>query len=407
MQRLLPALLILLIASCDSTSPVDRPVAAEQGHSLSTFPSFKLQNDQFSVRVSGWGYITNLALNKGANRQQGIVGISPIWLAANQNGAKAVMPMFSEFPLAKQEYDNDSTGFFVLSADSLDRVIANWPTNLGAPSMADGTPLMMGDRMVWGAFRQSTSNQFPIEGLRLGMSVFLYDEGLESRYAFHRYDIVNDGDAVIDELYIGYGTDTDLGYTFDDFNPECKDLDYWKNQSGFDRLRRFNYFYFSKHDEDGDLPDHCYGLLHGFAVLPLTDHARLGDNLLASRIWRRNAPNTIYPDYSENLLTTHESILWALQGKSYTGEPMINPITGQTTLFAFDGDPTDRTGWIDERNDVRSMVSFQPVSLQPGEKISFVVAHFWAEAPSLEDGLSELQDKHAFVVYNPRLWDFQ
>jgi len=402
-------LICLILAGCDS-STMDRSIDETEpivfNHELSIFPNTTLQNDLVVTGASEWGSLNGIALKKSGRDRRHTLTAGFIWLAVNQNGPRAAVPYFSHFPLAQQEYADDSTGFFVLTQDSLASTISNWPSDLGAPSQLDGSPLLMGDQMAWSVFRMAESNQSPVENLMLGMTVFIYNSGPESHYVFHRYDIQNKGDAPLVDLHIGYGADVDLSYQFDEANPECRPLSYYQNQTAFNRELQFNYFYFSQLPEDGDLPKYCYGLSQGFAVLPLSSPHSVGSNLLSSRIWRRGQTNTIYPEFAEGLLTTPESVMWALQGKSYLGDSMIDPTSGQPSLFAFTGDPVTQTGWLDERTDVRSMISFQPITLAPGEKTSFVVAYFWTESASMEQAIADLKSKNGYVRLNSQIWDY-
>lgn len=103
----------------------------------------------------------------------------------------------------------------------------------------------------------------------------------------------------------------------------------------------------------------------------------IGSDILASRIWRRDANTTQNPDFSEDRMTSPEMVQFALHGRSVLGDPMFNPVTGKQTNFAFTGDPVTGTGWLEERHDGRSMISLQPITLSPGERASFTVVYFW------------------------------
>jgi len=68
-----------------------------------------------------------------------------------------------------------------------------------------------------------------------------------------------------------------------------------------------------------------------------------------------------------------------LQGLKRDGSSWINPITSNATKFPFSGNPESGTGWImTNGNDRRSMQSFGPVTMQPGDTQSIIVAQMIA-----------------------------
>jgi hypothetical protein len=64
-----------------------------------------------------------------------------------------------------------------------------------------------------------------------------------------------------------------------------------------------------------------------------------------------------------------------LAGLDTAGNAMINPITGKPTKWGLSGDPTAKTGWVDELPQDRfMMISTGPFDLLPGESNTMTIA---------------------------------
>jgi len=333
-----------------------------------------------------------------------------IWLAANQdifraNATTGVTRPIPRFELVPTGSDRD--GVFHITRDSLDSNILNWPVEIGAPVEIDGRPKLYGDQMAWGALQPTSAiegDNASVDGLRIGVSLYLYDQGPLSNAFFVRYDIQNTSSVAISNLHLGFNADTDL-VKYDHFEPLCGPLDEDENHTGYDLQNHITYTYLAPDLSYGPLPEDCYGTVVGYSILEMSQPGGFGEAKLAHRILRRRT-NETFPEFAGGLIVSSEHILLALQGLSPSGGPMIDPSTGSSTLFAFTGDPVSETGWIDDRHDSRSLQSIEPINLGPGEVRSMTVVWLIADGDNLESGINLLKSQFALVMSRRDLWDY-
>jgi len=84
---------------------------------------------------------------------------------------------------------------------------------------------------------------------------------------------------------------------------------------------------------------------------------------------------------------------------------MINPITGNETKFAFNGNPITQTGWIDESLDVRSLLNTNEFSLYPKSTIYLTVVITIAGGNNLENAIINLKNKIDNIRLTTELWE--
>lgn len=335
--------------------------------------------------------------------------LAGLLLATDEAGARAnavgPLPFRNRFTFTQSLVD--SSGYYIVTPDSMDTNISNWPDSTGAPTHSDGRPKMFGDVMAWASFEPVVgegATEASVEGVRVGMSAYLVDEFRMTNMVFIRYDLTNVSDHVIHNMYAAYGGDTDVDIVAQTGHSDCW-AGYWQNQTGYDLERHLTFTYNSPDPALPEYPDECYGFVAGFSILASSSPGNIGSHKLAHRIWRRHG-SQVYPDFSSVQMTTAEIILWAIQGYSYTGEPMVDPTTRNESKFAFTGDPVTQTGWVDERTDIRSMQSLQPFDFVPGETKSFTVVWIFAKGENLEHGLTQLKAYHDIVMSRPDVWDY-
>jgi hypothetical protein len=232
--------------------------------------------------------------------------------------------------------------------------------------------------------------------------VFVFDDARVADMFFVRYDITNRSAQDLEQLRLSIFTDTDLDYNDVGFGSSaCSGYVYTHgNRTGFDLDRRLSYTYSRAEGVPVDEP--CIGIVTGFLIL----ETRLDDGSLiqpgSHRIYRRDSGLERY--FGESSIRDVETAFLAAEGLSSRGEPMINPATGETTKWAFTGNPVDSTGWIDYPNDVRSLLSTESFTLPPDTHAAMTVAWITARRPTLELALLELRRQADLVVDYPYIW---
>jgi len=255
----------------------------------------------------------------------------------------------------------------------------NWPVEKGAPwvdvnndniyNPQDGDhPDIIGDMFHWYVMNDHERwngdllwGTEPL-GVTIRVSMFGFDEyPVLENTVFVKWEIENSGSNEIDSLFIGWWSDTDLGEFIYEF-------------FGSDSARKMEYIY-------NDIYDNYFGydspaLGHIFLQTPLKPS--IGDTALSYG-------NLIYdhknlPMYSSFMFingdpvladpVTAQEVYNCIQGLlTHTGDPVINPITGLTTRYIYDGNPVSGDGWVDPfPGRRRQLSSIGPLSLFPGEK---------------------------------------
>ncbi len=87
-----------------------------------------------------------------------------------------------------------------------------------------------------------------------------------------------------------------------------------------------------------------------------------------------------------------------IQGLKRNGTSWINPITSSTTKFPYSGNPVNSSGWImTSGNDRRSMQSFGPLTVQPGDTQSVIIAQLVASGSTNLQSITSLKTLSAYV----------
>ena len=131
----------------------------------------------------------------------------------------------------------------------------------------------------------------------------------------------------------------------------------------------------------------------------------LGEHKMAHRIIREHSDKA-FPEFHLGAISTPTRLLFALQGLSPFGDPMVDPTTGNPTKFAFTGDPVSKSGWIDDRTDVRSLQSIAPFDLAPSEVRSLTVVWLIAKGKNLKNGLELFRAQYDLIMSRREMWDF-
>ncbi len=404
----LACLLLLILSSCDADS-------SDPGIVLNPGIRIPLFTEILDVSIGSNGEISRALFTPDVSQpnESMSVGLVGLWIAGFQNdGLSANITGLPFSGLNQFEFSrsvSEGGGLYKLSAMEALQNIENWPVQDGAPSRPDGSPNMYGDVMVWGLFRPSNEPNERVHnfsGLNVGMTSFVFQNGPLERTFFFRYDLSNQSQDPITDLHVGFGGDIDLEWNsrLTQAAPcERLELNINDNQNGYNAVKHYAFTYIKPHDADPDLPPECYGVMVGYTVLDMESAGGLSQPKLAHRI----LTEFIGPqEFKETEIKTPTQVLLALQGLSATGQPMVSPVTGEITPFAYTGDPVSETGWLDSRKDVRNLLSIARFDLLPGETKTMTVAVFLAQAPSFAEAVPELENTFDSIMDNRQQWDY-
>ncbi|NHZ85373.1 MAG: T9SS type A sorting domain-containing protein, partial [Planctomycetia bacterium] len=264
----------------------------------------------------------------------------------------------------------------------------NWPVDQGAPWVdvdGDGVydpnvdnPDITGDLFHWYVMNDGNSSEHlslwntPPLGIEVRVSQF--GEGPDSPLKdvmFAKWEIVNTGGNQLDSMYASVWSDPDIGDANDDLvgcDPELN-LGYSYNDFGEDLIY-------------GTAPPAV-----GYVFLQTPIMPALGDTAWVSGdtiLDYSNIPMNAFSMYmrGDDLFGDPET---AQQAYNYmngligmTGQPYIDPTTGQPSTFVFNDDPVTGNGWVDYNyypsGDRRFMMTAGPFSMAPGDTQEVVAA---------------------------------
>ena len=284
-----------------------------------------------------------------------------------------------------------------------------WPVNQGAYTDSSGNPLWLGTRTM---FYSYTDGYPESHGNNAGSTSPLKAVILQTNWAysnvnlrdviFTEFRIINRSNMPWSNAYISIWTDDDLGTSTDD-------------AVGIDTILKMGYTY------NFNAVDPLYGSSPpavGFLTLRNPIVPSPGDTV---RYY--SPPGTlkliVKPNYKEmklssfNLYTNadpyagdpsnYRETYYNLQGLKRNGSAWINPQNSQSTKFPYPGDPVTSTGWTEIGfGDRRSMLSFGPLTMNPGDTQSVIVAQLIAGYSSNLGNISNLRTLANYVkgIYN-------
>ena len=325
----------------------------------------------------------NLFNARLASGECGELFASGLWIGAGVAGSpRGNIVWDGDYPWSNytSKVGDEYIGPYVVTSGHLANEEIDWPTEHGFPVNESEEPVLYGDAMIWSALRsddtvgsESAVLSSPIEGLEMGMSLFAFANEELDRVLFLRWDVTNRSGAVWEGVYVGLYSDTDL--SFEPRRPIG-------NLTGYLPDQGITYTY------PGDLPRDEPHWLSGFAFLTTPTQGVPQHKATSHRVMIKNG----HPDYGEDDFTTAEQILWALQGRTKHGDPMIDPTSDAETLFAFSGDPLTGQGWIDSPpRDVRGMISSGPFSIGPDETKAVFAVWCLSRGENFASALGQLQ----------------
>ena len=263
----------------------------------------------------------------------------------------------------------------------------NWPVDHGAPwvdangdgeyNIEDGDyPDILGDQFHWYVMNDGDAAiHTPLWGtvpmrVEIQTSVFGYNQaGALGNILFTRWVIINKGSTELDSVFVSIWHDDDVGDAEDDFVgcDTSKSLGYTYNEGEDSHYGvevpavGADFFQGPLVQSAGDSAsiltwsaDSSYYVREvlGYKMLPLTSFAKYinGDPLYQD------------PETSEEAYRYMNGLV------GLTGEPFVDPTTGEPSVFVHPGDPVAGTGWIDyDSGDRRYLMTSGPFYLGPGD----------------------------------------
>ena len=231
---------------------------------------------------------------------------------------------------------------------------------------------------------------------------------------FKKTKIINKSGDHLEDVYLSYWTDDDLGNAGDDF-------------VGCDTSLSLGFTYncYNNDENHYETPPPAVGhLMVQGPIVPAssTDSARYDDG------WRKgfkNLPMTAFhfyigasSTYSDPDLGVYPGttqLYYQMQGKIWNGDPVIDPGNGMPTTFSLSGDPVTQQGWYEGDGwpggpwpgDRRYLMSSGPFNMAPGDTQEVVYAIYMAQGTDNINSVTKLKEKAHDLInfYNYELID--
>ena len=385
---------LMALAGCDSAGSSDElrlPPAAS---------AVEIDVNNYVVTLDTTGALSN-GRWESPDGSAGALFTAGLWMASESgDGVDASVIWSGANPTSNytSNWDGDRRGVYYVRPSDVDDAGPNsdWPREHGAPVDADGRPRVYGDAMAWSALTGHRGHlepemMAPLTDVTIRQAVYGYEDAALRDVLFVQYVLANQSQRMISDLHIGFYADTDLSVL------DCQHVG--RNRTGYDVERGLSYTYPEEALDAGERA--CGVVVTGFAFLELPEGS---GGLLGHRIMRKNS--VLNPDFGEESVQEPGQFLFALKGLSNSGLPMEDPSTGTTTRFAFSGNPISGTGWLDEGGDARSLLSVQPISLEPGASSRTTLVLLTARGDSLARALAALGEKLDAVRAAEAYWRF-
>lgn len=254
----------------------------------------------------------------------------------------------------------------------------DWPTDLGAPLNAQGSPRLYGEQTLWSVFNNLDSSaasgwwqsHMPNPGLPVVIHQTIYAQRVSSgdpglvlnNVAFIEWKIVNAGVAPIESAYVSLWTDMDFG-------------DASSNRPAVDTVHQLGYCWQAGRGFTGLPRAVGFVLLHGPAVLSTgSDAVFMGQkrsgyrNLPLSGFW--GILDDSYLDLQFEGPAYSMATAWNIaRGFDKLGNLVVDSATHEVTRFPYGGDPVTGTGWIATRSSGGAGFNMftGPFTLAPGD----------------------------------------
>jgi hypothetical protein len=307
----------------------------------------------------------------------------------------------------------------------------HWPIEAGAPwddVNVDGVytpsfdkPKFIGDETLFyvandldTATSRYAYGSDPI-GLEFQTTIFGFNREDLKDVVFKKYKVINKSNTDVTDMYFTYWADDDMGYANDDFE-------------GFDSTMNMGYCFNGDNNDEGyygtpppavghmivqgpivpassiDSARYDTGWNYGYKNLGMTSSGLILKN---AHGWPNDVPLGVY----EGTLEFYNY----MKGLNRDGSYIINPLTGEQTIWPLTGDPVSETGWYEGAGwpggpvpgDHRYHVPTGPFNLVAGDTQEVVYAIMMAKGTDNINSITKLRELAAHVqeFYNTELVD--
>ncbi|MCX6149795.1 MAG: T9SS type A sorting domain-containing protein [Ignavibacteriales bacterium] len=367
-----------------------------------------------------WGGKVNGVINVNGNTHRN--GLQPGKILSNGLPDTTTKPIYNIWKIRK-DWESLPPGS---ERDAFEYNYNNWPGELGAPyedinhdgqyTKGIDKPKFEGDETLWfvandldSTITHYTYGSEPI-GLEVQATTYGYNRTDDlADVVFKKYKIINKSNSIVEDMYFGYWSDTDLGDGNDDY-------------VGCDTLLNFGFTY-NADNIDGS-GNYGYGTpppALGYLLLQGPKQtSNSSDSAFFNNFWHNGFKNLGMSSFVPNMkgsFWTHDpsqgryegtlQFYNLLNGLRNEGEPMIDPNTGDTTKFGLAGDPVAEIGWYEGKGwppgyditpihypgDRRLMVTSGSFNFAPGDTQEVVYAIIIGRGTDNINSIKVLKDK--------------
>ncbi|MDQ3021980.1 MAG: hypothetical protein M3R36_15620, partial [Bacteroidota bacterium] len=301
-----------------------------------------------------------------------------------------------------QGKDDPLYTIYNITPSSTPEELQNWVTNAvpqGAYLDSLGNPLLLGAQTMFYSYTDgyasshgsSKGSTAPLKAVILQTNWSYSVNGPLSSMSFSEFRIINRSSTPWTKCFIAVWTDDDLGEAGDDAVSVDTLLDLG-----------ITYNYGNNDGQYGAAPPAVgFDYFRGPIVPSVGDTVRYfsppTSTNLVEKINFKELGVTAFNMYTNGLAGASDPVnyiesYYNLQGIRSNGTQWINPVTNQTTNFAFSGDPVSGTGWnMFDGADRRFMQCSGPLVVNPGDTQSIVVGQLIAKGGSNLQSITELK----------------
>lgn len=336
-------------------------------------------------------------------------------LDANGNPPSDCTPYDQIYKITAEDIATfDNTGF-------VSPRLRDWPWHLGAPVIdGDGDPAnynlgggdrpeLLGEMTLWWVMNDRGNVHHSTQSNPMGLEVHVTafsgaGEGDLDNTTFYRYKLIYKGAQRLQDTYLGFFVDADLGNFNDDY-------------VGSDSTLGIAYIYNADNDDEGQYGANPPALGMAFLQGPLATTDGVdndNDGTIDEADERMKMTTAIFFNNSGGLQgdpQTGIDYYNYMRGRWKDGQPFTFGGDGRNfsttpTRFAFSGDPVTNSFWTEGNadgagtsippSDRRFVMATGPFAMEPGETQEIGIAIVWARGANHLDSITQLRQSPVF-----------